>query len=270
MPLSLGKMKAAEVAWEFALTPKTALVSVSKLPEIVATTPKVLPHVFIRGGVASVPTVLRELSFVKAPVLGGLQSEQIVVPATKIYPALQKLPYIPSLPTLGTLTAKTSTLFAPIAATALIGKPVTILEKPKRKTMPTLIPKLPTDIKTETLFKPIQIFKPTAVTEPKTEAMAIPKTVTIAIPKTIALTKQIQKTSQTTPTIVPPKMPTPSTPTLPYFRIPKGGFDVSGLKAFKLGKWFKRTHPIPTPKQIKTALGLKTDRRKKKRFTFSL
>lgn len=91
---SLGKAKASEVAWSLALTPKSSMVGISKVPEI-AVKGRVLPHLFARGGQVSVG-FLKELSFQK-PTLGGLFSEEKIITQLVKKPALRKLPYIPSL-----------------------------------------------------------------------------------------------------------------------------------------------------------------------------
>jgi len=79
--------------------------------------------------------------------------------------------------------------------------------------------------------------------------LTVPRAVAKQEQKIVVTPKQIQTPKQDFPPIIP-TIPTPTPPIIPPFRTPIGGADVSRGAKGLFGKWFKRTHPIKSAREM--------------------
>lgn len=251
IPLSFGKMKAAETAWELAYTPKSSLVTIGVSPEIIAKT-KVLPHGFFRQGLFATG-YLRELSFAQ-PTYGGLLSQEPLITETITREAQRTIPYLPKLETMPKMAPKLFFLMPPIPSqTAKVTPKITV--KPTPATKERLQPYLPTR----------QIVVPTPETITRNIVVPKVKPIAIAEPKTLygieSIVKLVPRERQITRTVQQPRqISIPRTPTMP--QIPKSpqlpfsefGRPLKKLKKRKRKKGlvgrYPRKYPVWTAQEV--------------------
>jgi hypothetical protein len=127
-----------------------------------------------------------------------------------------------------------------------------LFQEQRQKQVQTLIPKL--DLKPLSQA-PLTLEAP-QISRQKEKLVPI-TTFKLDVPQ---ITKQAQMFKMPTPTILAPPKTIP-----PMFRLPRGGEDFSRLAKGLFGKWFKRTHAIPTEKQIMRELGFGVGKRRAKK-----
>jgi len=90
---SMKAAEAAEMSWLLETTPKTSAITVTAT-EYAFHKAKVLPHLISRGGLISIG-YLRELSFEKPKIMGGLPARELTF-KTVMKTTPKTLPYVPS------------------------------------------------------------------------------------------------------------------------------------------------------------------------------
>ena len=282
--------------WEWGLTPKTSLLFTEKGFDVSA---RELPKWFIRG-TAMVPMATRQMEVaykpmpygyaepwkrVPSPISGGLPMPQVTELAK---PSMEMgLPYVPKV--VG-LTSKGLTQALGMGLALLPKALPKETVKPKLETLPKLEPAIkrrqptfeePYEIQKLRLFPrlyPKQREKAIPSLMPKLslrslsrvslklEVLQIPRQEQKLAPTTTLklevsqMTKQLQTLAPAIPT---PTLTIPKFPTAPFtFRRSHGGEDWTRRGRGLFGKWFKRTHAIPTEKQIMRSLGFGTEKRR--------
>jgi len=257
--VGLGGMEAQFTAWELAEAPKSSAYLISKMPGEPLAKAWATEHIF--------KTVTGGLSY-------ALVKEQLGATA------LPTMPYLPKVESAG---------FAAKGLTRMLGMGIALLPKafprqatlPKLETMPNLEPEIKLGLPSfEDSFEvQKQRLFPQVYPSQKQRKRAIPllglmigqkpinETVLVPILKLDVPTRQMQPPILKIPTstiIVPPTfLKVPPLPTIPpSFRLPRSGEDWSRLGGGLFGKWFKRSHSIPTEKQIMRELGFSTGRKK--------
>jgi len=250
---------------------------------------KVLPHLIARGGAISIG-YLRELGFEEPIWKRGLLPYVTQQQVTR----MGITPYIPKMIGVTGKKGVSQFLFGMGLTTIVKARPPTkvrqltpVILQPrlqplrKRRERQVLFPKVwqPTLAYQREKFRSLTIERP----RKKERERLIPilrlppfqiprrelKAPVTQIPKQIPSTPQIvtQIPSIPTPT---PTIPTIPTPIIPPFRLPRGGRDVSRGMSGLFGRWFKREHPIKTPKEMWRTFSLtprKAKRRKGKKRT---
>jgi len=268
-PVSIGKLKASKLAWELTQAPKTGGVWLARLGAAPAKM-KVLPHLISIGGKISIgylheiPLVPLEEPYWQRGLLPFVTQKQVT--------RLGIIPYVPKAVSVTgkkgvSLFGATLVSAMPHAVPKLVARPV---PKIKHKERLILTPKVwqPTLAYQREKLKPLTILEP-KVKERK-KLILIPKLPQLVteepITKLIVAPKLVQKTKQvlTPKLIAPPYIPTPQAPPSFFPYIPRGGRDVSRDVGGLFGRWFKRTHPIPSPEQVMRRVTRRKKRKRKK------
>lgn len=266
-PISYAKLEAVSSAFEMTVAPRTGGVWVGKY-FIEPTAKKGLPHMFIsvsRGFVAG-PAYLKQYGFERVSpetMLTPLVSQQQLT-RMGIYP------YVPKVVTVSTVA--TRQLFGWGALTLGRG----LIPKAKRKyrrVSPVLVtPKLlkwqPTLAFERLKLRPLELLErrekekvaPILKVSPIAKAKSIEKVAMrqVQVPKQIQLPKFVVPHPYITR-----RTPIPEPPILPPTR--RGGIDTSQIGRDFLGKWFKRKHPILTPKELMQKVGFAEPKRRRKK-----
>jgi len=284
--ISLGTLKASELAWQLTQAPRTGGVWLSKT--FIEPTKVPMKHLFYIGGKISVG-YLRDLTYVSP----AAQQRDLLpfVTQTKLT-RMGVLPYIPKVTVAPRLSSVARTLVgfsvSGLAKTLVQAKEPTYQERrvkaitvPKLLEVPKWTPTLaferekfrtiPFEIvepkRRKKAIIPIPVLKPVVGEVPKIEVVPSEliqkeREMLVAIPKL----KQVQKQTPFQPPILIPPRPTPDIPTPrpPYlFRLPEGMF--GKRKGGLFGAWFLKKHPLPTGAELSRRLLGKKKRKKKTR-----
>ena len=258
--IGLGGMEAQFTAWEVAEAPRSSALLISKMPGEPLAKAWATEHIF--------KTVTGGLSY-------ALVKEQLGATT------LPTMPYLPKVESAG---------FAAKGLAQVLGVGFALLPKafprqaalPKLETMPKLEPevklRLPSfedsfEVQKQRLF-------PQAYPRQRQKERVSPMltlttgfeslTETVSVPSLALDVPQMSRQEQKQLLMPMLKMPTPHLPKqalsfptfskIPSIREPS----FKGLGGGLFGKWFKRTHSIPTEKQIMRELGFSTGRKKGK------
>lgn len=203
-------------------------------------------------------------SWRKWPTIKDLMAEQKLLPFTTQTQVTRMgiTPYIPKVESMdfGFEMLSQTLGFGVVTIPKIISKPT---RKRKVETLPKLKPKIFEEsfpIQKLRLFPmvyPKQKQKEKAISIPKISSAQLP-TLTQKVAQ-VQIAKQLQKLSPTITKTTVTAPPFPTTPTLPHkFE------DSEPLRKDLSGKWFKRTHLLPTEKEIRKRLGFTTKRSNKK------
>jgi hypothetical protein len=240
--VGLKGMEAQLTGWELAEAPKTSAYLISKMPSEPLAKAWAMEHLF--------KTVTGGLSY-------ALVREQLRATAPPT------MPYLPEVEPVGFMVKG---LALGVGVTLLPKALQPEVAKPKLETIPKLKPQVfeePYEIQKLKLFP--QVYPRQKQRE---KAMLMPKlsmevaTQTMLKQEVLQIPKQVQKQILTMPTPLLQKqiLSFPAYPRVPSMRLPS----FKGLGKGLFGKWFKRTHAIPTEKQIMRELGFGRRRGKKR------
>jgi len=281
-PVSLSQLQASQLSWELTQAPGVGGVWLRNIG-LAPTKTKVLPHLIARGGAISIG-YLRELGFEEPMWKRGLLPYVTQQQVTR----MGITPHIPKMIGVTGKKGISQFLFGMGLTTIVKARPptkvrqltpVTLQPIRKRKEREVLFPKFwqPTLAYTREKFRPLTIEKPKAKErerlipilrlppfqiprrEVKHPILPIPKQIPKQIPVSPQIVTQIPSVPTSTPTI-----PTVPSPVIPLLRLPRGGRDVSRGRRGLFGLWFKREHPIKTPKEMWRTFSL-TPRKAKRR-----
>jgi hypothetical protein len=252
--VGLGGMEAQFTAWEVAEAPRSSAYLISKMPGEPLAKAWATEHLF--------KTMTGGLSY-------ALVKEQLGATA------LPTMPYLPKVESVG-FGAKVLAQVVGIGVTALPKALRQELVEPKLEAMPKLEPEiklgLPSfedsfEVQKKRLFPQVYprqrqreratpILAPMLGFESLTETVSVPA-LKLEVPQ---MTKQTQMLKMAVPTFSLPKqtLSFPNLGRIPSIREPS----FKGLGGGLFGKWFKRSHAIPTEKQIMRELGFSTSRKK--------
>ena len=253
-PISLAQMQAGSMAWQATATPRTAGLMIPKhlLKETVRETP--MKHLISRGGQISIGYLREPMYFVKPTEQAGY----LPFVTQKHLTRMGIVPYIPKTVYVGGKKA-VSVLGVGFGVSAF----PRVAPKPRRKYKQMLLPTpkfwQPTFLREREKFKPLTVLEPKTAQRERTRLFPIQQLKQPQMLKQPQLQKMIQIMPSPLRTI-----PTLTVPSIPPFRLPRGVRDVSRGRGL-FGKWFKRTHPIATPKQVVGALFGGPMRKKKKK-----
>lgn len=260
--VGLGGLEAQFTAWELAEAPKTSAYLISKMPGEPLAKAWATEHIFktMTGGL-SYALVKKQLGATTLPTMPYLPKAEAfavtskglaqafgvaVVLFPKALPGQREKQELAFLPTLGLKTFE-----EPYELQKLKLFPQAYSQQ-REKQIPILTPKLSLG----SLSRATLRLEAPQISRQEEELVPM-ATLKLEVPQ---MTKQTQMLKMVVPTFSLPKqtLTFPTYPRIPSIREPS----FKGLGGGLFGKWFKRSHAIPTDKQIMRELGFGTGRKK--------